>query len=66
MGAGSTRIMAEERSKFPAKEGKKPCKYLCTSRSVVKGTEHYHFLNTGKPYLIEKCQDCKREYVREL
>jgi len=24
------------------------------------------FLNTGKPYIIEQCSECKCEYVREL
>ncbi len=24
------------------------------------------FLNTGKPYVIEQCHQCKCEYVREL
>ena len=64
MGAGSTRT--REKIEDLGKNIKKPCEYYCRSRRVVRGMERLYFLNTGGPYCIEECYECKRQYVREL
>jgi hypothetical protein len=48
-------------------ENKKPkCKFNCLARITRQDIGVRRFLNTGKPYVIERCINCKREYVREL
>jgi len=42
------------------------CLTDCFFRIIRRDIGVCHFLNTGEPYVIEQCIDCKREYVKEL
>lgn len=67
MGAGSKIATENERKEF-LNQGKTSkhfeCKFHWPILNSKLGT--MHFLNTGKPYVIEQCMTCKREYVKEL